>query len=123
MLHQFVMRHKNDITFGDMVYKIMDKHGLTAPQVYKSVLLRKQDFSRVTDPRCKNVTRKMVWQIIIGLRCSLKEADEVLFSAGYIRRNNRMDLTMQYFIENNNFDIEAIDSALANLGLKTFTCE
>ncbi len=123
MLHQFVKRHQSDISFGETVYKIMDKHGMTAPQVYKNALLRRQDFARVTDPRCKNVTRKMAWQIAIGLHCSLEEADDVLFSAGYIRRNTRMDLTMQYFIERKNYDIEAIDAVLSELGLKTFTCE
>lgn len=123
MLHKFVKRHQNDISFGDTVYKIMDKHGMTAPQVYRNALLRRQDFARVTDSRCKNVTRKMTWQIVIGLHCSLEEADDVLFSAGYIRRNTRMDLTMQYFIEHENYDIEAIDAALSELGLQTFTCE
>ncbi len=123
MLYQFIKRHQNDISFGETVYKIMYKHNLTAPEVYKSVLMRRQDFSRVTDPKCKNVTRKMVWQIIIGLHCSLQEADEVLFSAGYIRRNSQMDLIMQYFIEQKNYDIEAIDAVLEELGLKTFTCE
>lgn len=123
LLQQFVKRHQNDISFGETVYKIMDKHGMTAPQVYKNALIRRQDFARVTDLRCKNVTRKMTWQIIIGLHCSLEEADDVLFSAGYIRRNTRMDLTMQYFIENKNYDIEAIDAVLSELGLKTFTCE
>ncbi len=123
MLHQFVKRHQSDISFGETVYKIMDKHGMTAPQVYKNALLRRQDFARVTDSRCKNVTRKMAWQIVIGLHCSLEEADDVLFSAGYIRRNTRLDLTMQYFIEHKNYDIEAIDAVLSELGLKTFTCE
>ncbi|MCM1533665.1 MAG: hypothetical protein NC099_03320 [Corallococcus sp.] len=123
MLYQFVKRHQNDMSFGETVYKIMDRHGMTAPQVYKNVLLRRQDFARVTDPRCKNVTRKMAWQIIVGLHCSLEEADDVLFSAGYIRRNTRMDLTMQYFIECRNYDIVAIDAVLADFGLKTFACE
>lgn len=123
MLHQFVKRHQNDISFGETVYKIMEKHRMKAPEVYKNALLRRQDFARVTDPRCKNVTRKIAWQIVIGLHCSLDEADDVLFSAGYIRRNTRMDLTMQYFIEHKNYDIEAIDAVLSDLGLKTFTCE
>lgn len=123
MLQQFVKRHQSDMSFGETVYKIMDKHGMIAPQVYKNALIRRQDFARVTDLRCKNVTRKMTWQIVIGLHCSLEEADDVLFSAGYIRRNSRMDLTMQYFIEHKNYDIEAIDAVLSELGLKTFTCE
>ncbi len=123
LLQRFVAAHRSDVTFGDVVYQIMKKHNMTPPQVYKSVFMRRQDFARVTAPDCKNVTRKMAWQIIIGLRCSMEEADRVLFSAGYIRRNTRHDLTMQYFIEHNEYDIEAIDAALAEQGLKTFTCE
>lgn len=121
-LNRFVENHKNDRSFGEEVYKIMDKHGMTAPQVYNGVLMRRQDFSRVTDSRCKSVTRRMAWQIIIGLHCTLEEADALLFSAGYIRRRNKLDLTIQYFIEHKNYDIEAIDSVLEELKEKTFTC-
>ncbi len=122
-LYQFVKRHQDDRSFGEVVYEIMDRHGMTAPQVYKNALLRRQDFARVTDVRCKSVTRKMAWQIVIGLHCSMQEADEVLFSAGYIRRKSRLDLTMQYFIENENYDIEAIDAVLSEFGIKTFACD
>ncbi len=60
MLHQFVKRHQSDISFGETVYKIMDKHGMTAPQVYKNALLRRQDFARVTDSRCKKDRKSVV---------------------------------------------------------------
>lgn len=120
-LNKFVERHKNDMSFGEVVYMIMEKHKMTPPQVYKNALLRRQDFSRVTNPKCTNITRRMAWQIIIGLHCTLDEADIVLFSAGYVRRNSKLDLTMQYFIEHGNYDIEAIDFVLEDLNLKTFT--
>ena len=119
-LGQFVARHQSDIFFGEMVYKIMDRHKMTPPQVYGNAQMRRQDFSRVTNPKCKNVTRKMVWQIIVGLNCSLDEADDLLFSAGYIRRQTRLDLTMQYFIQHENYDIVAIDMVLSEFGLKPF---
>ena len=121
-LDKFVKRHKNDLSFADVVFKIIEKHGMTPSQVYRGVFMRRQDFSRVTNPRCKNVTRRMVWQIIIGLHCSLEEADAILFSAGYIRNNNKLDLIMQYFIEHGNYDINAIDAVLEELSIKTFAC-
>lgn len=121
-LRGFVKRHKNDVSFGEVVYNIMDKHGTTGPKVYNGVFMSRQDFSRVTDPRCKSVTRKMAWQIIIGLHCTLEEADAVLFSAGYIRNNSELDLTMQYFIERGNYDIIAINAVLEELHLKMFNC-
>lgn len=123
MLNQFVAQHSKDVPFGTLVHNIMNKHGMTAPQVYKNVLLRKQDFSRVTSPDNRKVTKRMAWQIIIGLHCSMKEAKELLFSAGYACSNSQLDLTMQFFIQHQNYDIEAIDAILSDLGLKTFTCE
>ena len=121
-LYQFVKRHEYDNTFGSTVYKVMDKHQLTAPQVYKAALLRRQDFSRATDPKAKNVSKLIAWQIIIGLQCNMDEADEVLFSAGYIRRKSKFDLTMEYFIKHQNYDIMAINEVLDELKLKVFSC-
>ena len=99
----------------------MEKHNMTSSQVYNGVFMRRQDFSRVTAQRCESVSRRLAWQIIIGLHCNLREADEVLFSAGYVRRHSKLDLTMEYFIEHGNYDMLAIDAVLENLGIKTFT--
>ncbi len=121
-LYKFVKRHSADKTFGETVYKVMNSHGMTPPEVYKNAMLRRQDFARATDFRTKNVTRQIAWQIIIGLHCSLEEADEVLFSAGFIRRNSRLDLTMEYFIRQENYDIMAINEVLDELGIKPFSC-
>lgn len=121
-LYQFVKRHETDSTFGETVYQVMDSHNMTPPQVYKNAMLRRQDFSRVTDPKCKSVTKMLACQIIIGLHCNMEETDEVLFSAGYIRRKTKFDLTMQYFIEQKNYDIMAINEVLDELKLKVFSC-
>lgn len=118
-LLKFVDRHREDTSFGGTVFRIMEEHHMDPPQVYKTALLRRQDFSRVTGCKCKNVTRRIAWQIIIGLHCSLEEADEVLYSAGYIRRKTPMDLTMQHFIERGIYDIEAIDYVLEEQGIQT----
>lgn len=121
-LYKFIKRHSADKTFGETVYKVMNSHGMTPPGVYKNAMLRRQDFARATDFRTKNVTRQIAWQIIIGLHCSLEEADEVLFSAGFIRRNSRLDLTMEYFIRQGNYDIMAINEVLGELEIKPFSC-
>ena len=103
------------------MYKVMDAHGMVSTDVYKSVYMRRQDFSRVTAPDCKSISRRMAWQVIIGLQCNMDEADALLFSAGYVRRNSPLDLTMQYFIQHKNYDIVAIDAVLEDLGQKTYT--
>ena len=95
---------------------------MTAPQVYKNAMIRRQDFARVTGQTKGGVTRHLAWQIIVGLHCSLEEADEVLFSAGFIRRNTRLDLTMEWFIRQKNYDIMDINEVLHALDIKPFPC-
>ena len=121
-LYNFVKRHSADSTFDKTVYSVIAKHGMEPPQVYKNAMMRRQDFSRVTEVGNTSVTRRMAWQIIIGLHCNMDEADEVLFSAGYIRRRSAFDLTMEYFINQQNYDIMAINEVLYELGLKVFSC-
>ncbi len=121
-VYQFVKRHSADITFDKTVYSIMVKHDMEPPEVYKNAMITRQDFSRVTEIGNASVTRRMAWQIIIGLHCDIEEADEVLFSAGYIRRNTKFDMTMEYFIKHKNYDIMAINEVLYELRLKVFSC-
>lgn len=121
-LYLFVKMHETDKSFGRTVYDILDKHGMTTSDVYKNAQLRRQNFSRATDFRSKGVTRQLVWQIIIGLHCNIQEADEVLFSAGFIRTNSRLDLIMEYFIRRENYDVLAINDVLNEFGLKPFSC-
>ena len=121
-LYQFVKNHNNDKSFGEAVYDVMAKHDLTPPQVYKRAYLSRQDFNRITSFSCKSVTKSMVWSVIIGLNCDLDEADYLLFSAGYRRRNNKFDLTLRYFVEHKNYDIMAINDVLARQDLKLLSC-
>ncbi len=121
-LYQFVERHKFDKNFGLTVYAVLDRHNLTAPQVYKKAMLSRQDFSRAVAVDNQNVSNRLAWQIIIGLCCSLEEASEVMFSAGYVIRDTPFDLIMKYFIETKNYDIMAINDVLYELKLKPFSC-
>ena len=122
-LVDFINLHRHDAAFGETVNQIMDSHGMAAPQVYRNAMLRRQDFARATSFSSDyNVTKRVAWQIIIGLHCNLEEADAILFSAGYLRRKNDTDLTMEYFIQKENYDMAAINDALKELGLKQFPC-
>ncbi len=121
-LFRFVKKHRDDASFSKTVYRIMEEYKMKPSMVYGGAMMSRQDFSRAMSVACKKVSRELVWQIIVGLKCSLSEADEVLFSAGYVRRKNAFDLTMEYFIEKGNYDIMAISDVLDSLGQKAFPC-
>ena len=120
-LAQFVKAHATDKTFNQTVYNVMARHNLSAPQVYGAVYMPRQDFFRAVDDNAPKVSRRLVWRIILGLHCNIDEADEVLYSAGYIRRASNLDLTFEYFIKHNNYDIRPINDVLHELGVKVYT--
>ena len=119
MLKDMIKIHHDDSFFGEVVYSMIEEKGMEPPEVYNNVFMSRQTFSRITRPG-ENVTRKMAWLVVIGLHCNLEEADEVLFSAGYIRRNTIFDMIMKYFIETENYDIMAIDEVLSKFDIEPF---
>ena len=121
-LINFVKKHKKDRSFGDTVFAVMEKYGLKPPQVYRRAMLSKQDFSRITGPKCKGIKTTTVWNFIIGLGCDLDEADELLFSAGKCRRQTLFDLVMEYMIRTKNYDVLAINEILDKLELPLLAC-
>ena len=121
-LYQFVKRHKADYTFTETLFNLMDKRGIKKnSQVYGPVYMRRQDFSRLINPKNYDVSKQTVWHIILGLKCSLEEADDLLFSAGYTRRKNTFDLILQYFIEHKEYRIMLINEVLEEFKQKPFS--
>ena len=121
-LYQFIQKHKKDGSFAATVDKITKAHGKKRTDVYKKALIDRRDFARVTDYKNTSVSRYLAWQIAVGLECSMEEARELLYSAGYVPRDNRLDLVMEYFITHENYDIMAINVVLDELGIKPFSC-
>ncbi len=121
-LYNEVRSNCNSNQFATKVFEIMDRHNIEkSSTVYNNVMLRRQDFSRVTSFRCKNITRPLVWRIIVGLKCNLEEAEEVLNSAGYtIQEKFRLDIIMKYCIERKIYDIRAINAILNEFEMEVF---
>lgn len=112
LLHNFVNSHRRDKSFGEAVYELMDKHNMKAPEVYNNVNMDRRQFSRVTSPAYSGIKRITAWSVIVGLHCNLEEADYLLYCAGYVRRNTKFDLIMEYFIVNRIYDINTINGVL-----------
>lgn len=63
-------------------------------------------------------SRDKVLQIIIGLRCNLQEAEELLASVGYSFSTSFKDLIIKAHIENKDYDIFSINDLLKFYGEK-----
>ncbi len=121
-LRRFIEENEEKSSFDNTVQKLLKKYKLEAPDAYKASCLSRQKYAKAVDSRERNISKYTVWQIAIGIKCNLEEADELLASAGYVRRKNKFDLIMEYFITNRNFDIDEINLVLDAFGLKPFTC-
>ena len=60
-----------------------------------------------------NLSKKNILKLCIALELNLDEANQVLESAGYsLSKNKKFDLIIRYFIVNNEYDLNIINTCL-----------
>lgn len=120
-LDEFIRNNGKEPTFGDVVFRFMAKKGLEPPQVYKRAYIRRQDFSRLTGPKCTGMRIGKVFNVAIGLGLTLDETDELLHSAGFWLKGTAFEMVVCFFIKQGIYDVPVINAELDKRGLETLT--
>lgn len=122
-LEEYLKENSNSSLFANAVQAMVNERFKKSSEMYQSVYLSRQKYAKAMDTtKEQNVSKRTVWQIIVGLKCNLDEADRLLYYAGYVRRKNKLDLTMEFFITHRNYDIDEINYVLETLEETPFSC-
>ena len=87
--------------------------GMTDAQVYKRANVSRQHFSKIRSDANYQPTKKTVLAFCIALELSLEASEDLLARAGFaFSPSSRFDLIVRYYIEQNEYDIFAINAML-----------
>lgn len=113
-----IIRMKGE-TFQQVLFKIIDRKGLSDPEVYKKANIDRKLFSKIRSDVDYMPSKKTAMALIIGLELNIDEATDLLQRAGYsFSQASVADLTIQSCIMQHMYDIHTINCFLFDLGQK-----
>lgn len=100
-------------TFQERLFRMIEARGLTDAQVYKRANIDRKLFSKIRCSTEYTPKKKTVLALALALELCMDDTKDLLASAGYaFSPSSRFDLIIQYFIENEVYDVHAINIAL-----------
>ena len=107
-------------TFQQYLFRIIDRKGLSDPEVYKKANIDRKHFSKIRSNPDYNPKKKTVMAFAIALELNLDETKDLLLKAGMaLSRSSTFDIIMEYCIENKIRDVYDINCILFKYGQPT----
>ncbi|MCR5009954.1 MAG: macro domain-containing protein [Clostridia bacterium] len=118
-----VIKEKDD-TFQQYLLRIIDRKGLTDPEVYKKANIDRKHFSKIRSNVNYNPSKKTALALAVALELNLDETRDLLLKAGMaLTRSSIFDIIMEYCIEHRMTDIHEINCILFEYGQPTLGAE
>ena len=111
-------------SFKDLLAKKIKERGLKAGKAAAKCDLQSYIFSDIKHDRIKKLDRVIIMKICLGLHLGYQESVELLQSAGCTFDNSLFDAIIQWYLHQEDYELEEVDIALeANQLNCIFSCE
>ena len=100
-------------TFSQKLFKYIKAKGITETECYKGANLDRRLFSKMRSNDEYQPSKLTVFALVISLKLSAEEADDLLESAGFtISHSYKLDTVMEFLIERRVYDINLVNEIL-----------
>ena len=100
-------------SFTEELVAIIDEKGLTDPMVYKRANLDRKHFSKIRNNKNYKPSKNTALALAIALELNLDETKDFIGKAGFaLTHSSKMDLIVEFFIKNGDYDIFKINEVL-----------